>query len=67
MPEMNGYELTRQLRATGFNKPIIGITAATVGDEADELNQAGADAVIAKPIELTKLLKVLNQIGRSDS
>ena len=52
---MNGYELTRELRALGFNKPIIGVTAAVIGEESDELLAMGADQVIEKPVDLPKL------------
>ena len=50
MPNMNGYQLTSALREQGFAKPIIGITAATVGMEADTLLECGADQVLAKPL-----------------
>lgn len=52
MPEMDGYELTRELRAQGFSKPIIGVTGATVGEEADRLLDCGANSVLPKPLTL---------------
>jgi PAS domain S-box-containing protein len=55
MPEMNGYELTRTLRERGYKGPIIGVTAATVGEETDQLLEAGATAAVSKPITLSKL------------
>jgi signal transduction histidine kinase/ActR/RegA family two-component response regulator len=55
MPNMNGYELTRKLREFGFSKPIIGVTAAVIGEESAQLLEAGADQVIEKPIDLPKL------------
>ena len=55
MPNMNGYELTHQLRAFGFTKPIIGVTAAVIGEESAQLLEMGADQVIEKPIDLPKL------------
>jgi CheY-like chemotaxis protein len=55
MPNMNGYELTRELREFGFSKPIIGVTAAVIGEESDELLAMGADQVIEKPVDLPKL------------
>ena len=55
MPNMNGYELTHQLRALGFTKPIIGATAAVIGEESAQLLKMGADQMIEKPIDLPKL------------
>ena len=52
---MNGYELTHQLRASGFAKPIIGVTAAVIGEESAQLLAMGANQVIEKPVDLPKL------------
>jgi CheY-like chemotaxis protein len=59
MPNMDGYELTRSLRENGFTGPIIGVTAATIGEERDELIAAGANAAIGKPLTKEKLLDTL--------
>lgn len=61
MPVMDGYELTRSLRALGFNKPIIGVTGATVGSEAARLLESGADAVLPKPLNLENLYAALKR------
>ena len=55
MPNMNGYELTRELREFGFSNPIIGVTAAVIGEESAQLLAMGANQVIEKPIDLPKL------------
>jgi len=55
MPEMDGYELSAQLRTAGYTGPIIAVTAATIGDERDRLLEAGADVVLPKPINLDEL------------
>jgi len=62
MPVMDGYELTGRLRDAGYDRPIIGITAATIGDEADNLMATGASAVLAKPLDLQRLQGVLQTI-----
>jgi len=62
MPEMNGYEFARQVRLTDTAIPLIGLTAATIGKETDEMLAAGASAVLSKPISLTKLRELLVQI-----
>jgi len=55
MPEMDGYELSAQLRKVGYTGPIIAVTAATIGDERDRLIAAGADAVLSKPMNIDEL------------
>ncbi len=62
MPEMDGFELVSTLRAQGFAKPIIGVTAAMVGDETDRLLAAGADIVLPKPITRDKLERAWAEI-----
>ena len=65
MPEMDGPGATRMLRQTGFRRPIIAFTA---GDETevDELQKAGCDGVLYKPIDSGQL-QVLLQKHLGDS
>ena len=62
MPEVDGFELVETLRKRGFNKPIIGITAAMVGDETERLLAAGADIVVPKPVTRDKLEAAWSEI-----
>ncbi len=62
MPEMDGVEMVTRLRASGWTMPIIGLTAATIGNERAELMAAGADRVLAKPLTLSKLEDTLRDI-----
>jgi PAS domain S-box-containing protein len=56
MPRMDGYETTRQMRALGFAKPIIAVTAgAMAGDRANCL-AAGCSDYVSKPIDVANLL-----------
>lgn len=63
MPQVDGYELVSTLREQGFDKPIIGVTAAMVGDEAERLLAVGADCVIPKPVTTEKLLKAWAEVS----
>ena len=62
MPQMDGYELTQKLREAGFDKPIIGITAATIGEESEMLIQSGANAAMAKPLNIQHLRETLHRV-----
>ena len=60
MPGMDGYELTRRIRAkereTGAARiPIIACTANAMHDEAARCFEAGMDDYISKPISLDQL------------
>ena len=65
MPKMDGYELTQKLRETGYKNPIFGVTAATVGNEIDDLNQAGANDVLKKPLDVKELSKCYTRLTTS--
>lgn len=59
MPNMNGCELAQALRSNGFCGPIIGVTAATVGQEREDLLKCGVDAALSKPLNLEELNRAL--------
>lgn len=62
MPNMDGLEMIRELRADNDATPVIALTAATLGDEQEALKAAGADAVLAKPLSIAKLNRALAKI-----
>ena len=55
MPEMDGDDLIRALRAAGLDRPVIGVTAAVVGEEMDRFRRAGANVVMRKPLDFERL------------
>ncbi|WP_323016899.1 hybrid sensor histidine kinase/response regulator [Castellaniella sp.] len=63
MPRMDGYELTRRLRAQGAACPIIGITANALREEGQRCTESGMDAWLVKPIDLVSLGRLLRQWG----
>ena len=62
MPVMNGYETTRKMRAMGFDKPIIALTAYAVQDEKDRCIESGMNDFITKPFEERHLISMVNKI-----
>lgn len=65
MPEMDGYDATRALRArevaagTGRRMPVIAMTANAMGGERERCLAAGMDDFITKPVSLPALEAVL--------
>lgn len=55
MPIMDGFELVRALREIEFSRVILGVTAATVGREAERMVEAGADACLSKPLSVESI------------
>ncbi|MBO9667476.1 MAG: response regulator [Bdellovibrio sp.] len=59
MPGMDGLEATRVLRAKGYNKPIIALTAHALQEEIEKSLDAGCNAHLTKPIHKSDLLRAI--------
>ncbi|MBO6519888.1 MAG: PAS-domain containing protein [Rhodospirillales bacterium] len=61
MPEMNGYDATRTIRALpGMEDiPIIAMTAHAMAEERDACLEAGMNDHVSKPIEANRLFDTL--------
>lgn len=55
MPGMNGIEATATMRNSGYNKPIIGLSAATSNADQTACQSAGMSDFLAKPIDADEL------------
>ena len=59
LPDMNGIEVTRQIRSLGDDTPIIILTAYDWSDVEQEAREAGVTAFVSKPLFLSELREVL--------
>ena len=60
MPIKDGYQATRELRAAGFTRPIVALTAHAIDSERETCLACGCDGFVTKPIERNGLLQVLH-------
>lgn len=63
MPDMDGYEAIEVIRGkTAFaDLPIIAVTAQAMTGDREKCLEAGADAYVAKPINVEMMLDILNK------
>jgi len=64
MPEMDGYEATRRVRAgerDGRRVPIVAMTAAALAGDRERCLAAGMDDYISKPVKLHVVATVLER------
>ncbi len=60
MPVMDGFEATRQLREWEASEgrprtPVVALTAHILSEHRERAREAGMDAHMAKPVELSQL------------
>ncbi|MDX1908822.1 MAG: ATP-binding protein [Bacteroidia bacterium] len=62
MPEMDGMEATRQIRAMGLSLPIVALTATSTQREIAEALEAGMDGHLLKPFREQALYSLLTRL-----
>lgn len=61
MPDMDGFEATRQIRKKDTQTPIIALTAHVRTEEIDRCLQAGMNDCLNKPFRQKQLLDILDK------
>jgi signal transduction histidine kinase/DNA-binding response OmpR family regulator len=59
MPEMDGYEAARRIRAMAPQLPVIGLTAHALAEERDRSLAAGMAEHVTKPVDATTLVRAI--------
>ena len=70
MPVMDGFEATRRIRTTEAAQgktrlPIVALTANAVKGDREQCLEAGMDAYITKPLNLTALVNTMDELLRN--
>ena len=65
LPVLDGWQATRQIKATPDTKhiPVIALTAHAMAGDRDKALSAGCDDFDTKPVELPRLLAKIKELG----
>ncbi len=61
MPGLDGWDLTRALRAAGHRLPVVALTAHAMAGERERALAAGMDDFATKPIDRARLIETLSR------
>jgi CheY-like chemotaxis protein len=64
MPEMDGFEATRQIRLFNKKIPVIAQTAYILEIDQDKCFEAGCNEIVTKPIDIKEFLEKANSFLR---
>lgn len=64
LPDLNGIEVTKQLRSKGVTTPIVATTAYSFEDELDTFIASGMNDVLLKPFRQEQILALIKKWAR---
>jgi len=64
MPRLDGYATATRLRESGFEQPIIALTADALQADMAFCLQSGCDAYLSKPVDSLALLNMIDRYTR---
>ncbi|MCV0393059.1 MAG: response regulator [Nitrosopumilus sp.] len=66
MPKKNGFEALGEIKKIDPSSTVIMITGEVESQTNDRLQSLGASAIVYKPFEVEKLIKVINKAIKSN-
>ena len=60
MPRLDGYRVATALRASGFTKPIIALTAEAMEGDSNRCLASGCDDYVSKPIDAKQFVRLVH-------
>ena len=67
MPGLSGEETVQLLRAGGWEVPVIGTSAFVSQEEQEKLLEKGFTEIVLKPLNLPKIMDILEKYSPSKS
>ncbi|GAA3933300.1 hybrid sensor histidine kinase/response regulator [Luteimonas lutimaris] len=67
LPGIDGFALARQLRATGFDRPLLAVTARADPEAEPQATAAGFDAFLRKPVTGEILAEAIHNLVSPDA
>jgi CheY-like chemotaxis protein len=61
MPVMDGYTATQRIRAMGYQRPIIALTAHAMKGDQEKCEAAGCSGYLAKPVNMDDLIRTVRR------
>ena len=63
MPEMDGYQLVREIRSRGVTLPVVALTGYGLASDVQKAKDAGFTAHLTKPVGLTDIQGLFAQLS----
>lgn len=61
LPDMNGYEVAKQLRASGWSRTIVALTGYGQDTDKLEAKNAGIDHHLVKPVSVVDIVAIISR------
>ena len=61
MPIMDGYQATKRLRESNYQKPVIALTANAMAGDREKCVDAGCTAFLAKPVNIDDVIATVTK------
>ncbi len=61
LPKVNGYEATREIKEINPSVPVVAVTACAHSQGVIDCFSSGCDDFVAKPFDINKIVKIIEQ------